>query len=93
MTHEYYNLRNFPIFVVNHGNWDIYANEAGYCAAIPTREMEARGCKASHFGDMDYVRVTLADELREKAAHDETFWRNQRATANVVETAMRSVTR
>ena len=92
MRHNYYNLQNFPIFVVNHGNWDIYRNAANYCAAIPARGAPA-GCKASHFGDMDYVRVTLADELRDKAAHDETFWRNQRAIQNVIETEFRSVTR
>lgn len=63
MAHDLYNRANFPRFVVNHGNWDICADARGYCAAIPTAEAEAKGCKASHFGDMAYVRVTLAREL------------------------------
>ena len=60
---HWYNKAAFPHFVVNHGNWDIYSDERGYCAAIPTDEAAAKGCKASHFGDMNYVRVTLAKEL------------------------------
>ena len=63
MTHEYYNRAQFPRLIVNHGNWDICANAAGYCAAIPTAEAEAKGCKASHFGDLAYVRHTLHREL------------------------------
>jgi hypothetical protein len=59
MAHDYYNRENFPVFVVNHGNWDICANAAGYCAAIPTDRAAAIGCKATHFGDMAYVRATL----------------------------------
>jgi hypothetical protein len=59
--HEYYNKRNFPRFIVNHGNWDIYANDRDYCAAIPTDEAATQGCKASHFGDLAYVRATLAN--------------------------------
>jgi hypothetical protein len=58
-THEYYNTANFPIFVCHHGNWDIYRNDSGYCAAIPTSEALAIGCKATHFGDRGYVAVTL----------------------------------
>ena len=54
-----YNRENFPTFVVNHGNWDIHSNAAGKCAAIPTPEAEAIGCKPSHFGDMAYVRQTI----------------------------------
>lgn len=58
-SHPYYNRTNFPRFVCRNGNWDIYANAAGYCAAIPTEAAAADGCKASHFGDAAYVRVTL----------------------------------
>jgi hypothetical protein len=58
--HDHYNTDDFPEFVVNHGNWDIYANASGYCAAIPTAAAAANGCKATHFGDMAYVRVTLS---------------------------------
>lgn len=57
--HEHYNQENFPVFVVNHGNWDIFANETGACAAIPTKEAAEIGCKASHFGDMTFVRKEL----------------------------------
>lgn len=56
MGHEYYNTRNFPIFVCHHGNWDIYRNDKDYCAAIP---IDGSGCQASHFGDMHYLRVVL----------------------------------
>ena len=66
MRHHWYNRESFPHFVVNHGSWDICADASGYCAAIPTAEAEARGCKASHFGDMAYVRATLARELAEQ---------------------------
>ena len=64
--HPWYNRDAFPFFVVNHGNWDICANASGYCAAIPAHDAPA-GCKASHFGDMAYVRATLAKEMREQA--------------------------
>lgn len=64
MAHDYYNREVFPRFIVNNGNWDICANADGYCASIPTPEAQAIGCKASHFGDLAYVRVTLADRLR-----------------------------
>lgn len=59
MAHPDYNTTNFPIFICNHGNWDIYRNADGYCAAIPTQKAAANGCRASHFGDANYVRVTL----------------------------------
>ena len=65
MTHPHYNRDNFPNFVVNHGNWDICADENGkYCAAIPAANA-SDGCKASHFGDIEYVRCTLGDILPE----------------------------
>lgn len=57
--HPYYNTQNFPTFVCHHGNWDIYCNATGYCAAIPTPQAEADGCIATHFGDMVYTRLTL----------------------------------
>lgn len=62
--HDYYNRDHFPRFIVNHGNWDICANESGYSAAIPTPQAEADGCKATHFGTLDYVRVTLGVDAR-----------------------------
>lgn len=61
--HPHYNRANFPRFIVNNGNWDICANADGYCAAIPTDEAELRGCLATHFGDLRYVRVTLGVEV------------------------------
>ena len=63
MPDTYYNRENFPRFVVNHGAWDIYANTAGHCAAIPTDE--AGGYKASNFGTADYVAVTLGVTVEE----------------------------
>lgn len=62
--HQRYNRENFPRFIVNNGNWDICADASGYCAAIPTAEAEAKGCLASHFGNLAYVRVTLATRLK-----------------------------
>jgi hypothetical protein len=63
MAHEYYNRAAFPHFVVNHGNWDIYANDAGHCAAIPTADAAADGCGASNFGDARYVFATLGAKV------------------------------
>lgn len=61
--HDYYNRANFPLLIVNHGKWDIMANESGHCAAIPTPEAEADGCKATQYGTLDYVRVTLGVDV------------------------------
>ena len=55
-THDYYNTDNFPTLVAHHGNWSIYRNDKGDCAAIPTEESAGGGCKASHFGDMAYLK-------------------------------------
>jgi hypothetical protein len=56
---EHYTVENYPVFVCNHGNWDIYANSRGWCAAIPTPQARANGCIATHFGDAQYVKSTL----------------------------------
>lgn len=54
---QYYNTDNFPILVAHHGNWDIYRNAKGYCAAIPIPSKDhPGGCRASHFGDMAYLK-------------------------------------
>lgn len=53
----YYNRDQFPIFVAHHGNWDIYRNAKGDCAALPIPSMDREGgCRASHFGDMNYLK-------------------------------------
>lgn len=58
--HEFYNHENFPEFVTNDGNWDICMNpETQRCAAIPTAKAVEGGCKATHFGDRKYVKITL----------------------------------
>ena len=62
--HEWYNKESFNIFICNHVNWDIYAKENGYCAAIPTESARAIGCKSTHFGDINYVRRTLGVEVK-----------------------------
>lgn len=54
-----YSKGNYPYFVCHHGNWDIYSNDRGYCASIPTEAAAANGCRASHFGDAGYVKATL----------------------------------
>ena len=69
---DYYNKDNFPHFVCRHGNWDIYRNGRGACAAIPSTIGEERGCNATQFGDMQYVRVTLSKELAEAVAAGES---------------------
>ena len=56
---SHYNKGNFPIFVTNHGNWDICANFNGNCAAIPTREALIGGCLPSHYGDLNHVAITI----------------------------------
>jgi len=64
MPHPQYNKDNYPVFIVNNGNWDIYANrDRTYCAAIPTEEAARNGCNATHFGDARYVRVTLGVDV------------------------------
>jgi len=55
-----YTIENYPRFIANHGNWDIYANDNGHCAAIPTKNAAADGCRPSYFGNLNYVKVTLA---------------------------------
>lgn len=57
-----YNTKNFPTFICHHGNWDIYTNSRGWCAAIPTTTAAGIGCKASQFGDRAYVKSTLPAE-------------------------------
>lgn len=65
MNHPHYNTDNFPFFVCNHGNWDIYRNAKGYCAAIPTKKAARIGCRASHFGDLRYTQITLGIKITE----------------------------
>lgn len=60
---SYYSIDNFPIFVANNGNWNIYANAGGHCASIPTPSAEADGCLPSHFGDAGYVKTTLGHDV------------------------------
>lgn len=57
--HPTYNKTAYPVFVCNHGNWDIYRNDRGYCVAIPTDQAARQGCRASHFGDRGYTQATL----------------------------------
>ncbi len=54
----WYNRARFPHFVCHNGNWDIYADESGYCAAIVADGAPA-GCLPSHFGNRAYVRQVL----------------------------------
>ena len=53
MKHDdYYNTINFSILVAHHGNWDIYRNERGDCAAIAVKD----DCNSTYFGNMDYLK-------------------------------------
>ena len=62
--HPHYTRRNFPHFVCQYGNWNIYADDIGRCAAIPTDEFAALGCRASTFGNLEYVRRALSDRAQ-----------------------------
>ena len=70
-AHPEYNRLSYPIFVCHHGNWDIWANDKGRCAAIPSRSGEVAGCNATMFGDMQYVQNTLRKELSEASVEAE----------------------
>lgn len=63
--HPTYNRTNYPHFVCHNGNWDIYANDLGFCAAIPTEKKSNDGCIATHFGDRHYASATLGNEAKE----------------------------
>ena len=58
-THNFYNKQNFPNFVCQNGNWDIYCNQQGECAALS----KAEGCRSTHFGDLLFVRGALHVEI------------------------------
>ena len=59
MADGYYHVFNFPKFVAKHGNWDIYCNHKGECAAIA----KVQGCKSTHFGDLRFVERALNIEI------------------------------
>ena len=56
-THDFYNTDTFPVLLAHHGPWDIYRDDKGYCAAIPSDPYS--GHKASHFGDMRHVMAMV----------------------------------
>lgn len=56
MEKTLFNRDNYPLFVCEHGHWDIWRNEAGECAAIPNVKGRLAGNEPSHFGTMDHVR-------------------------------------
>ena len=58
---ELYNREKFPLFIANHGSWDIYADTKGHCAAIARAKARADGCRSSHFGDVGYTACTITD--------------------------------
>ena len=58
-THNFYNKQNFPIFVCRYGNWDIYCNQQGECAALAKVE----GCRSTHFVDLIFLRNALHIEI------------------------------
>lgn len=61
--HPYYNTENFPNYILTDSNWSIWANGAGYCASIPTPKMQRRGCRASTFGTIWHVQMTIGTKL------------------------------
>lgn len=72
ITHPRYNKQNYPKFVCHHGSWDIYANDNGHCASIPTVEGDAAGCAPSHFGNMAYVKMMASLGMLNSNAHTHT---------------------
>lgn len=56
-THDFYNTQNFPVILAHSGPWDIYRNNEGYCAAIPSDPNS--GHKASHFGELRDVMALV----------------------------------
>jgi hypothetical protein len=68
MLFSFYNRRNDPHHIADHGPWIICHNETGDCAAIPLEP--EKGYLPSHFGGMAYVqqlahqgRLTLKPEI------------------------------
>lgn len=62
---SYYTRGNFPQFIGRNGPWDICANEAGQCAAIPRDP--TKGHKPSGFGNIGQARKALADNREARA--------------------------
>lgn len=72
---SFYNKEQYPVFMFNNGNWDIYSNGQS-TAAIPTPEGLARGCKPSHFGSIRYAMQhakKLKLEIEAEDQHREAF--------------------
>ena len=59
VDHNFYNTKNFQIFLCHWGNWDIYSNHNGQCAAIAI----VTGCKSTHFGDLRFAERALHIEI------------------------------
>jgi hypothetical protein len=60
-----YNTTNYPIRLTKErGNWDLYGNAKGYCAAIATKN----SCRSSQFGDRDYFRGHVSRMTAEQKA-------------------------
>lgn len=56
---NHYTRENFPQFIGRHGAWNIYANAAGQCAAIPRNP--AAGHKPCAFGEVWQARRAIAE--------------------------------
>jgi hypothetical protein len=54
MLHMFYNRKNYPTHIADHGPWIICSDDKGNCAAIPLEPNE--GYLPSHFGNMAYVQ-------------------------------------
>lgn len=54
-----YTRENYPIFVAPNGPWNIWRNDVGACAAIPTEKALKEGHLPSHFGPLEYAAHTL----------------------------------
>lgn len=55
-----FSIKNYPIFVMAHGNWDIMRNYSGTCVAIPNAQGESVGASSSFFGDYRWVKETFS---------------------------------
>lgn len=62
---SHYTRDNFPQFIGRHGAWNIYANAAGQCAAIPRNP--AAGHKPCAFGETWQARRAIAESRAARA--------------------------
>jgi len=51
-----FTIENYPVFVMHHGNWDIFKNASEDCVAIPNKQGREVKAQASFFGRYAWVK-------------------------------------